>query len=89
MAVLVMVASAWKTLIVQSSNNPVTGGQAIFPLKITHTGVGTEYLLSANASSDFSSMTLPAGVNRCAFLYVKQWNRLSVGWVMKLAKPVI
>lgn len=59
--------AAWKTLTVKSSNNPVTGGQAIFPLRVKHTGVGTEYLLSANASSDFSSLTLPAGVNRVRF----------------------
>lgn len=59
---------AWKTILaVKSSSNAVAGGQAIFPLKISHTGVGTEYLLSANASSDFSSMTLPAGVNRVRF----------------------
>ena len=60
--------AAWKTILaVKSSSNAVAGGQAIFPLKISHTGVGTEYLLSANASSDFSSMTLPAGVNRVRF----------------------
>lgn len=59
---------AWKTILaVKSSSNSVAGGQAIFPLKISHTGVGTEYLLSANASSDFSSLTLPAGVNRVRF----------------------
>jgi uncharacterized repeat protein (TIGR01451 family) len=59
---------AWKTILaVKSSSNTVAGGQAVFPLKISHTGVGTEYLLSANASSDFSSMTLPAGVNRVRF----------------------
>lgn len=57
----------WKTVIAATSTNPVAGGQAVFPLKISHTGVGTEYLLSANASSDFSSMTLPAGVNRVRF----------------------
>lgn len=59
--------AAWKTITVKSSDNAVTGGQVIFPLKISHTGVGTEYLLSANASSDFSSLTLPAGVNRVRF----------------------
>ena len=58
---------AWKTLVVQSSSDSTTGGKAIFPLNISHTGTGTEYLLSANASSDFSSMTLPAGVNRVRF----------------------
>ena len=59
---------AWKTILaVKSSSNAVAGGQAIFPLTISHTGVGTEYLLSANASSDYSSMTLPAGVNRVRF----------------------
>lgn len=59
---------AWKTILaVKSSSNTVAGGQAVFPLKISHTGVGTEYLLSANASSDFSSLTLPAGVNRVRF----------------------
>ena len=57
----------WKTLVVQSSSDSTTGGKAIFPLNISHTGTGTEYLLSANASSDFSSMTLPAGVNRVRF----------------------
>jgi antitoxin component HigA of HigAB toxin-antitoxin module len=40
-------------------------------LKVTHTGIGTEYLLSANASSDFTSLTLPSGVNRVRF-YVAQ-----------------
>lgn len=59
--------AAWKTITVKSSDNAVTGGQVIFPLTVKHTGVGTEYLLSANASSDFSSMTLPAGVNRVRF----------------------
>ncbi|MEJ2900689.1 hypothetical protein [Acinetobacter sp. NS-4] len=58
---------AWKTVTTSTSINPVTGGQAIFPLKVTHTGVGTEYLLSANAGSDFSSLTLPNGVNRVRF----------------------
>ncbi|ENU21069.1 hypothetical protein F994_00537 [Acinetobacter bohemicus ANC 3994] len=58
---------AWKTVTTSTSINPVAGGQAIFPLKVTHTGVGTEYLLSANASSDFSSLTLPSGVNRVRF----------------------
>ncbi|MDR0066280.1 hypothetical protein RFX60_02915, partial [Acinetobacter sp. 11520] len=33
---------AWKTILaVKSSSNAVAGGQAIFPLKISHTGVGT------------------------------------------------
>lgn len=59
--------AAWKTIMTSTSINPVAGGQAIFPLKVTHTGVGTEYLLSANASSDFSSLTLPSGVNRVRF----------------------
>lgn len=59
--------NAWKTVTTSTSINPVAGGQAIFPLKVTHTGVGTEYLLSANASSDFSSLTLPSGVNRVRF----------------------
>ena len=59
--------AAWKTLTVKSSDNAVTGGQVIFPLTVKHTGVGTEYLLSAHASSDFSSLTLPAGVNRVRF----------------------
>lgn len=59
--------AAWKTLTVQSSSNSTTGGQAIFPLRVKHTGTGTEYLLSANANSDFSNMTLPAGVNRVRF----------------------
>ena len=59
--------AAWKTITTSTSINPVAGGQAIFPLKVTHTGVGTEYLLSANASSDFSSLTLPSGVNRVRF----------------------
>ena len=59
--------AAWKTITTSTSINPVAGGQAIFPLKVTHTGVGTEYLLSANAGSDFSSLTLPSGVNRVRF----------------------
>ncbi len=58
---------AWKTVTTLTSINPVTGGQAIFPLKVSHMGVGTEYLLSANASSDFTSLTLPSGVNRVRF----------------------
>lgn len=57
----------WKTVIASTSTNPVAGGQAIFPLRVKHTGTGTEYLLSANANSDFSNMTLPAGVNRVRF----------------------
>lgn len=59
--------AAWKTITVKSSDNAVTGGQVIFPLTVKHTGVGTEYLLSANASSDFSSLTLLAGVNHVRF----------------------
>lgn len=59
--------AAWKTITTSTSINPVAGGQAIFPLKVTHAGVGTEYLLSANAGSDFSSLTLPSGVNRVRF----------------------
>ncbi|MDU3122206.1 MAG: hypothetical protein E6710_07395, partial [Acinetobacter baumannii] len=39
--------AAWKTITVKSSDNAVTGGQVIFPLTVKHTGVGTEYLLSA------------------------------------------
>lgn len=70
--------SAWKTIFaVKSSSNSVAGGQAIFPLKISHTGVGTEYLLSANASSDFSSMALPAGVNRVRFYASKNGTNCS------------
>lgn len=57
----------WKTVTVSTSINPVAGGQAIFPLKVSHTGIGTEYLLSANANSDFTSLTLPNGVNRVRF----------------------
>lgn len=59
--------AAWKTVTTSTSINPVAGGQAIFPLKITHTGIGTEYLLSANASSDFTNLILPNGVNRVRF----------------------
>jgi len=62
---------AWKTVTTSTSINSVAGGQAVFPLKVTHTGIGTEYLLSANASSDFTSLTLPSGVNRVRF-YVAQ-----------------
>ncbi|CAB1220249.1 hypothetical protein [Acinetobacter bouvetii] len=57
----------WKTVIASTSVNSVAGGQAVFPLKISHTGAGAEYLLSANATSDFSSLTLPNGVNRIRF----------------------
>jgi len=57
----------WKTVTVSTSINPISGGQAIFPLKVSHTGIGAEYLLSANASSDFTSLTLPSGVNRVRF----------------------
>jgi hypothetical protein len=42
-------------VIAATSTNPVAGGQAIFPLKVSHTGIGTEYLLSANSTSDFTS----------------------------------
>lgn len=59
--------NAWKTITTSTSINPVAGGQAVFPLKVTHTGVGTEYLLSANASSDFTNLILPNGVNRVRF----------------------
>lgn len=59
--------AAWKTITVKSSDNPVAGGQAIFPLKVSHTGIGTEYLLSANSTSNFTSLTLPNGVNRVRF----------------------
>lgn len=58
---------AWKTITTSTSINPVAGGQAIFPLTVTHTGVGTEYLLNANASSDFTNLILPNGVNRVRF----------------------
>ncbi|ENU70310.1 isopeptide-forming domain-containing fimbrial protein [Acinetobacter baumannii] len=57
----------WKTVIAATSTNPVAGGQAIFPLKVSHTGIGTEYLLSANSTSNFTSLTLPNGVNRVRF----------------------
>lgn len=57
----------WKTVVVSTSTNSVAGGQAIFPLKVSHTGIGTEYLLSANSTSDFTSLTLPNGVNRVRF----------------------
>ncbi len=57
----------WKIVIAATSTNPVAGGQAIFPLKVSHTGIGTEYLLSANSTSNFTSLTLPNGVNRVRF----------------------
>ena len=57
----------WKTVIAATSTSPVAGGQAIFPLKVSHTGIGTEYLLSANSTSNFTSLTLPNGVNRVRF----------------------
>ena len=63
--------NAWKILTVSTTTNLTAGGQVIFPLKVSHTGVGAEYLLSANASSDFTSLTLPSGVNRVRF-YVAQ-----------------
>lgn len=63
--------NAWKILTVSTTTNLTAGGQVIFPLKVSHTGVGTEYLLSANASSDFTNLTLPSGVNRVRF-YVAQ-----------------
>lgn len=71
------VGNAWKILTVSTTTttttttNSTAGGQVIFPLKVSHTGVGTEYLLSANASSDFTNLTLPSGVNRVRF-YVAQ-----------------
>lgn len=70
--------AAWKTITTSTSINPVAGGQAIFPLKVTHTGVGTEYLLSTNASSDFSSLTLPSGVNRVRFHVAKNGTNCAV-----------
>lgn len=63
--------NAWKILTVSTTTNLTAGGQVIFPLKVSHMGVGTEYLLSANASSDFTNLTLPSGVNRVRF-YVAQ-----------------
>lgn len=63
--------NAWKILTVSTTTNLTAGSQVIFPLKVSHTGVGTEYLLSANASSDFTNLTLPSGVNRVRF-YVAQ-----------------
>ena len=65
------VGNAWKILTVSTTTNSTAGGQVIFPLKVSHTGVGTEYLLSANASSDFTNLTLLSGVNRVRF-YVAQ-----------------
>jgi len=59
--------NAWKILTAPTTTNLTAGGQVIFPLKVSHTGVGTEYLLSANASSDFTNLTLPNGVNRVRF----------------------
>ncbi|MEG1709882.1 MAG: hypothetical protein RR285_14375, partial [Acinetobacter sp.] len=59
--------NAWKILTVATTTNLTAGGQVIFPLKVSHTGVGTEYLLSANASNDFTKLTLPNGVNRVRF----------------------
>lgn len=70
--------NAWKTVTTSTSINPVAGGQAIFPLKVTHTGVGTEYLLSANASSDFTNLTLPSGVNRVRFYVSANGSNCSV-----------
>lgn len=69
---------AWKTVTTSTSINPVTGGQAVFPLKVTHTGVGTEYLLSANASSDFTSLILPNGVNRVRFYLAQNGTSCAV-----------
>ncbi|MBF7684264.1 hypothetical protein I2F17_00240 [Acinetobacter sp. B10A] len=57
----------WKNLTVTTSVNAVAGGQVIFPLNVVHTGFGTEYLLSANSSSDFSRLTLPNGVSKVRF----------------------
>ncbi|ENW81676.1 hypothetical protein F909_01360 [Acinetobacter sp. ANC 3929] len=68
----------WKTVTVSTSINPIAGGQAIFPLKVSHTGIGTEYLLSANASNDFTSLTLPNGVNRVRFYISANGSNCSV-----------
>lgn len=70
--------NAWKTVTTSTSNNPTAGGQAIFPLKVSHTGIGTEYVLNANASSDFTSLTLPAGVNRVRFYVSANGSNCSV-----------
>ena len=70
--------NAWKTITTSTSINPVAGGQAVFPLKVTHTGVGTEYLLSANASSDFTNLILPNGVNRVRFYVSANGSNCSV-----------
>lgn len=59
--------NAWKTVTASSSTNSVTGGQAIFPLKVSHTGTGTEYILNANATNNFSQLILPVGVNQVRF----------------------
>ncbi|MBF7687386.1 hypothetical protein [Acinetobacter rathckeae] len=59
--------SAWKTLQTATSVNNIAGGQVVFPLKVTHVGVATEYLLSANASADFSHLVLPSGVTKVRF----------------------
>ena len=68
----------WKTVIAATSTNPVAGGQAIFPLKVSHTGIGTEYLLSANSTSNFTSLTLPNGVNRVRFYVSGNGSNCSV-----------
>jgi len=70
--------NAWKTVTTSTSNNPTAGGQAIFPLKVSHTGIGAEYVLNANASSDFTSLTLPAGVNRVRFYVSANGSNCSV-----------
>lgn len=61
----------WKTLQTTTSTNTVAGGQVVFPLTVTHHGTGTQYILSANSSSDFTQMVLPSGINKVRFYIAK------------------
>ncbi|MCF9046958.1 hypothetical protein [Acinetobacter nectaris] len=67
------VGYAWKTLETTTSVDAVAGGQIVFPLTVKHTGIGTEYLLSANATNDFTHLALPIGIQAIHF-YIAQNN---------------
>lgn len=70
--------AAWKTLTTTTTVSAVAGGQVVFPLSVTHTGIATEYLLSANATTDFTRLTLPNGVNNVRFYTVQNAKDCSV-----------
>lgn len=70
--------AAWKTLTTSTTVNAIAGGQVVFPLLITHKGTATEYLLSANATTDFTQLTLPNGVSAVRFYTAQNSKDCSV-----------